>query len=126
MRVNRGKVEAPVGGVTLDSDLAPLCVEQVRAVCDRTMRAFGVAPLGDTGRFRVVRGSQSMRIVQFTKPLQAYSLYAFGQSDDPASPHYADQVKLFSEKRMKRAYFSRAELEGHIRSEKTLTMPASR
>ncbi|MDZ4869119.1 MAG: penicillin acylase family protein [Alphaproteobacteria bacterium] len=126
MRVNRGKVEAPVGGVTLDSDLAPLCVEQVRAVCDRTMRAFGVAPLGDTGRFHVVRGSQSMRIVQFTKPLQAYSLYAFGQSDDPASPHYADQVKLFSEKRMKRSYFSRAELEGHITAEKTLTMPATR
>jgi acyl-homoserine-lactone acylase len=62
--------------------------------------------------------------VQFTKPLQAYSLYAFGQSDDPASPHYADQVNLFSEKRMKRAYFSRAELEGHITAEKVLTMPA--
>lgn len=126
MRANRGKVEAPVGGVTLDSDLAPLCVEQVRAVCDRTMRAFGVAPLGDSGRFRVVRGSQSMRLVQFTKPLQAYSLYAFGQSDDPASPHYADQVKLFGEKRMKRAYFSREELEGHITAEKVLTMPAAR
>lgn len=126
MRANRGKVEAPVGGVTLDSDLAPLCVEQVRAVCDRTMRAFGVAPIGDTGRFRVVRGSQSMRLVQFTNPIQAYSLYAFGQSDDPASPHYADQVKLFGEKRMKRAHFSRAELEGHITAERTLTMPAAR
>jgi acyl-homoserine-lactone acylase len=124
MRVSRGKTEAPVGGLTIESDLAPLCVEMVRAVCDRTMRAFGAAPIGETGRYRVVRGSQSMRLVQFTKPLQAYSLYAFGQSDDPASPHYADQVRLFSERRMKRAYFSRAELEGHIKSEKTLTMPA--
>ena len=81
------------------------------------------ASFGETGRFRVVRGSQAMRIVQFTEPLQAYTLYAFGQSDDPTSPHYNDQVKLFSEKRMKRAYFSRAELQGHITSEKTLTMP---
>lgn len=123
MRVGRGSVDAPIGGVSIMSTLMPLCIEQVRSICERTMRAFEAAPFGDNGRLRVVRGSQAMRLVQFTKPIRAYSLYAFGQSDDPASPHYADQVRLFSEKRMKWAYFSRAELAGHITSEKKLTMP---
>jgi len=81
-------------------------------------------PYGKDGRFKVVRGSQAMRLVEFTNPLRAYSLYAFGQSDDPKSSHYADQVRLFSEKKMKPAYFSKAELAGHISAEETLSMPS--
>jgi acyl-homoserine-lactone acylase len=124
VRVARGDADYPVGGITLDSAATPLCVEAVRAICERTMRAFGAAPYGKDGRLRVVRGSQAMRLVQFTHPLRAYSLYAFGESDDPASSHYADQTRLFSEKRMKPAYFSRAELRGHIRTEERLVMPS--
>ena len=124
MRAGRGKIDAPTGGVTIDSDAVPLCVEQVRAVCERTMRAFGIAPVGDKGQFRVTRGSQAMRLIQFTNPLRAFTLYAFGQSDDPSSAHYADQARLFSEKQMKPAYFSRAELKGHVTSEERLAMPS--
>ncbi|HEY1706969.1 MAG TPA: penicillin acylase family protein [Rhizomicrobium sp.] len=124
VRVTRGEVDLPVGGVTIDSTAVPLCVEMFRAICERTPRAFGVVPFGKDGRFMVIRGSQAMRLVEFTKPLRAYSLYAFGQSDDPKSPHYADQVRLFSEKKMKPAYFSKAELAGHISAMETLTLPA--
>ena len=123
VRVTRGVEDYPVGGVTLDSRAVPLCVEEVRAICERTMRAFGAVPYGQDGRQRVVRGSQAMRVIEFTEPLKAYSLYAFGESDDPASPHYADQVRLFSEKKMKPAYFSKAALRGHVSSEESLVMP---
>jgi acyl-homoserine-lactone acylase len=125
VRVTRGDVDLPAGGVTIDSTAVPLCVEMVRALCERTPRAFGVVPFGKDGRFKVVRGSQAMRLVEFTSPLRAYSLYAFGQSDDPKSPHFANQVRLFSEKKMKPAYFSEAELAGHISAEETLTLPPS-
>jgi acyl-homoserine-lactone acylase len=121
MRFSRGTTELPGGGVSLDTDTPAMCLEKARAVCERTMRAFGVAPLGGKGKFRITRGSQSMRVVQFTNPIQAWTLYAFGQSDDPASPHYADQVALFSEGRMKPARFSRQALTGHVTSERTLT-----
>ncbi len=125
MRVVRGTVEAPVGGVTIYTDVAPHCLERLRAVCEAPMRAFLMAPIDSTSRFRVAYGSQAMRIVQFTTPIRAATLYAFGQSDDPTSPHYADQLPLFSEKRMKPAWFSRAELSGHIRSERTLSFDAA-
>lgn len=126
MRIGKGDIDHPVGGVSLESSFAAPCLELARPVCDRTMRAFGITPIGETGRFRVVRGSQAMRIVQFTNPIRAFSLYAFGASDDPEGPHFADQARLISEKRMKPAYFSRAELEGHIASEKTLSLPPQR
>ena len=123
VRAVRGTADVAVGGITIDSAAPPLCVEKARAICERTLRAFGAIPYGSKGRYRIVRGSQAMRLVEFTKPLQAYSLYAFGQSDDPASPHYADQTHLFAEKKMKRAYFSKDELQGHVSSEEVLTLP---
>lgn len=123
VRAVRGEADLPVGGITLDSTAVPLCVEKVRAICERTMRAFGAVPYGKDGGFRIVRGSQAMRLVEFTDPLRAFSLYAFGESDDPASPHYADQTHLFSERKMKAAYFSKAELQGHVSAEETLIMP---
>jgi acyl-homoserine-lactone acylase len=86
------------------------------------MRAFGGVPDDKIKGYRVVRGSQATRLVQFSDPIRSYSLYAFGQSDNPASPHYADQVKLFGEKKMKPVYFTRDELEGHISSQKQLTI----
>lgn len=125
MQFKRGTITAPAGGITTDTAELPLCIESIKGVCERTMRAFGVTPDGKDGKFRVVRGSQAMRIVQFTNPIRSYSLYAFGQSDDPASPHYADQVALFGEKKMKPTYFNREELQGHISSERKLSMPAS-
>lgn len=124
IQFKRGDITAPAGGISTDTAELPLCVESIKAVCERTMRAFGVAPDGKDGKLRVVRGSQAMRIVQFTNPIRSYSLYAFGQSDDPTSPHYADQVALFGAKKMKPTYFNREELTGHISSEQKLTMPA--
>ncbi len=125
VRAVRGGADFAVGGITIDSAAVPLCVEKVRAICERTLRAFGAAPYGAQGRYRITRGSQSMRLVEFTRPLRAYSLYAFGQSDDPASPHYADQADFFAEKRMKPAYFSKAALAGHVSAEEILTPPPS-
>ncbi|MFN0181491.1 MAG: penicillin acylase family protein [Gemmatimonadales bacterium] len=123
MRVARGTHEAPVGGVTIYSDVAPHCLELLRAVCEAPMRAFIMAPIDSTRRQRAAYGSQAMRIVQFTNPIQAFSLYAFGQSDDTTSAHFADQLPLFSEKRMKRAWFSRAEVEPRATVTRVLTLP---
>jgi acyl-homoserine-lactone acylase len=57
-----------------------------------------------------------MRLIEFGPPLRSWSLHVYGQSDDPASPHFDDQAVLMSQREFKPAWFSRDELEGHIES----------
>lgn len=57
-----------------------------------------------------------MRLIEFSDPLKSWTLHVYGQSDDPASPHYDDQARLLSEQTFKPTYFSRDELKGHIQS----------
>jgi acyl-homoserine lactone acylase PvdQ len=49
----------------------------------------------------------------------------YGQSDDPASPHYSDQAELLGQAELKPNYFDVRELEGALASSRTLdTGPA--
>jgi acyl-homoserine lactone acylase PvdQ len=49
--------------------------------------------------------------------VRSWSVAPFGQSDNPASPHYADQAeKLFSPGRLKPTWFDPAELAGNVES----------
>jgi acyl-homoserine lactone acylase PvdQ len=72
------------------------------------------------GRRYVNAGSRALRLVAFTDPIKSYSLHLYGQSDDPASAHYDDQVALASERRLKPVYFTPAELAGHVESVRVL------
>jgi penicillin amidase len=56
--------------------------------------SFTVNPGGDIGR---VGGGASFRlIVDFATPAQSLGVYPGGQSEDPASPHYADLIPLWA------------------------------
>jgi acyl-homoserine-lactone acylase len=48
-------------------------------------------------------GDTYVAVVEFGRKVRAESLLVFGQSADPASPHFFDQAPLYSEKRFKRA-----------------------
>jgi len=115
-RVGRGEQSWPLGGETIDTSEISSCVADLSPLCERTMRAFASGKLNEQGQRRAYRGSQSMRLVEFTDPVRSWSLHVYGQSDDPESKHYDDQARLLSEGRFKPAYFSRDELEGHIES----------
>jgi len=52
--------------------------------------------------------------VEFSRPVQAYTVTAYGQSSDPASPHHADQLRLFAEHRMKRVWFAESEIRANL------------
>ena len=119
-RVGRGEQSWPLGGETINTPEISSCVADLSPLCERTMRAFASGKPNEQGQRRAYRGTQSMRLVEFSKPVRAWSLHVHGQSDDPASKHYDDQARLLSEGRFKPAYFSRDELEGHIESTKTL------
>jgi acyl-homoserine-lactone acylase len=44
---------------------------------------------------------------------QAATVLAYSQSDNPASPYYDDQTKLFSHRQWATAYFSPAQVAAH-------------
>ncbi len=60
-----------------------------------------------------VHGNSFVKVVEFGPQVQARSILTFGQSGDPASAHYFDQAPLYSQKRFKPAWFSRAQVEAN-------------
>jgi acyl-homoserine lactone acylase PvdQ len=123
-RVGRGERSWPLGGETIDTPEIPSCVADLSPLCERTMRAFASGAADEQGQRRAYRGSQSMRLVELTDPVRSWTLHVYGQSDDPASPHYDDQARLLSEGRFKPTYFNRDNLEGHIESTTILELGA--
>lgn len=66
-------------------------------------------------------GNSFVKVVEFTPTVRARSVFVFGQSGDPASPHYFDQAALYSAKRFKDAWMTRDEVERH--AERTVRLP---
>jgi hypothetical protein len=109
-----------VGGVTIDEPAIPDCRGRLSPFCDVTQRALQAEPPGADGRRRVLRGSQALRLVQFTDPIRSFTLHPFGQSQQPTSPHYDDQSRLAAEPRLKPTWFERAELMRNLESVRVL------
>ena len=121
-RVGLGERSWPLGGETLAAGLMPTCVADISPLCDRTQRAFESGQADDQGQRRAYRGSQAIRLVEFSTPIRSWSLGVHGQSDDPASSHYDDQAALLSRREFKPVFFDRKELEGNIETTLTLTI----
>ena len=68
-------------------------------------------------------GNSFVKVVEFAPTVRARSIFVFGQSGDPTSPHYFDQAELYSASRFKPAWFSREEVESHSERTYHLTMP---
>ena len=66
----------------------------------------------DRGYANISSGSSYIMWLQFTDTgLVGRSLSTYSQTDNPSSPHYADQTKLFSAKRSKPILFDEAAIE---------------
>jgi acyl-homoserine lactone acylase PvdQ len=55
-------------------------------------------------------------IVMEGNPKQIWSLLPYGESKDPSSPHYNDQAKLHSQRKVKRFWFTPEEILHHKES----------
>ena len=76
-----------------------------------------------TGRRVAVGGRRTPFLTVLSEPVQSFSAFAFGLSDDPASPRYANQTGVWSDNALKPTYFNAAELAGNTASTLVLDVP---
>ena len=69
---------------------------------------------GRKNRYGVVGGS-FMGVYEFGERVKAATLLQFGQSADPASPHFFDQAKLYSQQKFKPAWFYWEDVLAHTK-----------
>jgi len=69
------------------------CLPAFEAVWDNTHKAYGVA------------GNSFVAAVEFGDKVKAKSIVAAGQSFDPRSPNFNDQLQLFLEGKLKEVHF---------------------
>lgn len=68
---------------------------------------------GADGKIHCDDGWGHLMIVKEGAPKQIWSLLPYGESENPKSPHFNDQAKLHSQRRVKRFWFSPAEIVQH-------------
>ena len=82
-----------------------------------TLRNISYGAKRDDGTVWGRAGQTSTQIVVMTDPPQSWGYVPIGQSDRPASPHFADQAEsLFSPRTLKPSWWLPEDLAGHIES----------
>ncbi len=76
-------------------------------------RATIFIPDGDK-HFRAAAGDSFVALVEFSQPVRAMVLLSYGNSSQPASPHRSDQIGLYSQKRLRRTWLARHEIEENL------------
>ncbi len=71
---------------------------------------------GKDGRIRCNDGWGHMLVVDEGPPKREWSLLPYGESEDPASPHFNDMAKLHSQRKMKRLWLTPEEILAHTES----------
>ncbi len=98
-RVRRGNVDVPVGG------------------CSGTVGCFRVLTYAQQpdGKRVATSGDGWVLAVEFGKDVpRAYSVLAYGQSPDPASPYHSDQAAMFARGEMKTVRFTEADIAANV------------
>ena len=67
---------------------------------------------GQKERFGVA-GHSFVSVLDFGPKVEARSILVFGESADPASPHYFDQARLYSNQQFKPAWFYLPDIQEH-------------
>jgi acyl-homoserine-lactone acylase len=75
---------------------------------------------GDGGIQRAGSGDTYTAVVEFGDRVRARGSLSYGNSSDPDSPHYGDQLELYAGKSLRDILFYDEDLEGHVVREEVL------
>lgn len=62
-------------------------------------------------------GDAWVLLVDFSRPGTAYSVLAYGQTTNQDSPHSSDQMPIFAQHRLRRAWYSEADIKANLARE---------
>jgi acyl-homoserine-lactone acylase len=79
-----------------------------------SLASFGAKTWPGTKRYYGTSGNSFVAVVEFGRRVKASAIMAGGQSGDPASPHFADQIDRYASGRLRPIYFYPDELTGHV------------
>jgi acyl-homoserine-lactone acylase len=79
-----------------------------------SLASFGAKTWPGTKRYYGTSGNSFVAVVEFGPRVKASAVMAGGQSGDPASPHFADQIERYASGRLRPVYFYPDELAGHV------------
>ena len=98
-RMRRGQTEESVGGTDLLDPLHFIAQgEFVRGVS------------------YAVGGHAFVMVVHMGEPVEAFTIVPFGSSENPSSAHYADQMPLFAETKLKETWFTEEDVLSNLES----------
>lgn len=76
-------------------------------------RSAWFRPASD-GRMQVAGGDSYVCAVEFSRPVRARAVLAYGNVSQPGSKHRSDQLELVSRKQLRPVWLKRAEIEAHL------------
>jgi acyl-homoserine-lactone acylase len=79
-----------------------------------SLASFGAKTWPGTKRYYGTSGNSFVALVEFGPRVKAMAVMAGGQSGDPASRHFADQIGRYAEGRLRPVYFYPDELKEHV------------
>lgn len=83
--------------------------------------AWSEAGPAEDGRMYIDGGDTWQAVIEFGDKVKAKVLMSYGNSTQKDSPHYGDQLELFSKKEMRDCYYYRADVDKHVMTREVLS-----
>ena len=108
-RLRRGGKEWPLSGDALG-----------RLGLD-TLRATAAADLDEDHKLVIGGGQSTIGLVFLGDAPEIHAVTAYGHSNDPRSPHYADQAPLYASHRLRRVPWTQAQVREQLTAERVIS-----
>jgi acyl-homoserine-lactone acylase len=85
-----------------------------------SLASFGSQRYPGTKRYYGTYGNSFVAVVEFGPKVRARAVTAGGESGNPASPHFGDQVERYAAGNLRPVYFWPENLKGHVKAVKVV------
>ena len=113
-RYRFGDIDLPGEGAS--GQLGAYRVQQFDAVPGKE-GGVRVAGWAEADRQLAGSGDGWVLLVHFTRPMQAYSVLAYGETTDRSSPHSRDQIRIFANRELRPAWYTDTDVTAHLERE---------